>query len=395
MSIKELKARLAEINREAKVAEKNEDTEKLDALLKEAEDINEKINNANKLAKLNKLATDADDVDYSEGEKKDDDGTYENKAEKRGKALKAGNTVTMSKAIISPKAAVPSPQTVMPHHTSNDINTTFNDVSSLIDLVKVVPLNGGESYTRGFEKSFSEGDYTAEGAEYHEGEPEFGYADIKKTKITHYVEEPEEIKKLAPAAYDSTIRNSTSRGVRKKIARQIMIGAGTTDTITGIFNAPETVIEKNKDLVISQIDANTLDEIIFAYGGEEDVEGLHGLVLNKSDLKAFAMLRGADDKKIYTVKANGNTGTIDGVPYVLNSACPALSKSTTADNTYCMAYGPFQNYELAIFADVDVQESKHYKFRNGQIAYRADAYVGGNVAAWNGFVRIKKGSAEG
>lgn len=32
-----------------------------------------------------------------------------------------------------------------------------------------------------------------------------------------------------------------------------------------------------------------------------------------------------------------------------------------------------------------------YKFKQGQIAHRAEMYVGGNVAAYNGFVRIKKG----
>ena len=40
-----------------------------------------------------------------------------------------------------------------------------------------------------------------------------------------------------------------------------------------------------------------------------------------------------------------------------------------------------------------MERSKHVKFRQGQIAHRGDIFVGGNVAAYNGFVRVKKGSA--
>ena len=390
MSTKELKARLREISKETKAAEKEGNSERLEELLTEAENIEAKLEKAKMLARLDRMANDTDDDEDGEA---GDGNNYENKAEMRGKNLKAGIAVTMSKTLISPKAAISSAQTVMPSHTASDVKETFNDVSSLVDLVRIVPLDGGESYKRGFEKSFGEGDYTEEGGEYHNEDPEFGYAEIKKTKITHYVEEPEEIKKLAPAAYDSIISDSTARGVRKKLARQIVIGSGTTDTIVGIFNTPETIIEKSTDISISAIDENTLDNIVYSYGGEEDVEGYCGLILNKSDLKAFAMLRNSDGKKIYEVKSNGNTGTIDGIPYVINSACPALSKAATANDTYCMAYGPYHNYELAVFADIEVQRSEHYKFRNGQIAHRADAYVGGSPAAWNGFIRVKKEAA--
>ena len=55
-----------------------------------------------------------------------------------------------------------------------------------------------------------------------------------------------------------------------------------------------------------------------------------------------------------------------------------------------MAYGPLSNYELPVFSDMDVQHSSHYKFKQGQIAHRADIFSGGNVAAYNGFLRVKK-----
>lgn len=57
---------------------------------------------------------------------------------------------------------------------------------------------------------------------------------------------------------------------------------------------------------------------------------------------------------------------------------------------YCMAYGPLSNYEMAIFSDIDARKSLDYKFKQGQIAYRADIFAGGAVAAHNGFIRVKR-----
>ena len=102
------------------------------------------------------------------------------------------------------------------------------------------------------------------------------------------------------------------------------------------------------------------------------------------------MLRNADGKKVYEVKAQGNTGTIDGVPYIINSACKAVSNSTTTQGQYCMAYGPLSNYELATFSETEIKRSEDSKFREGMIAHRGVVFVGGNVAAHNGFLRIKK-----
>lgn len=70
--------------------------------------------------------------------------------------------------------------------------------------------------------------------------------------------------------------------------------------------------------------------------------------LNKSDLKAFSQLRTTDGKPFHTIVARGNAGTIDGIPYIINSVLPALSASATAAGTYCMAYGSLSNYRLVV-----------------------------------------------
>ncbi len=134
---------------------------------------------------------------------------------------------------------------------------------------------------------------------------------------------------------------------------------------------------------------------MFSYGGEEDVESGAALILNKQDLKAFAKLRDDNGNRVHTISYNGNTGLIDGVPFIINSACGVLSGAGTTPDTYCMAYGHLSNYGLAIFSDIDIQRSTDYKFRSGQVAHRGSVYVGGNVIKWNGFVRVKKATSSG
>ena len=390
MTVKEMKARLRAINAEAA---KTTDTEVLNKLLAEAEDLNAKIDEAKNRARLRQLADGAaESPEGTEGANGGEGGSDpENAATKRGKILLAGNKVSRVFAV---KNTLSSSSAVLTQHTATDVKETFNEVSSLVDRVKVIPLPGGESYKRGFVKSYGEGGYTAEGADYTTAEPTFGYASMSKAKITAYCEEPEEIKKLAPAAYDSIIEGSTEIAIRKKLSKQILVGAGGDNSVTGIFFNPSStsddIIDRSTDIELSAIDENTLDTIIYGFGGEEDVEDVAVLILNKADLKAFATCRLSDGKKAYTVVNHGNTGTIDGVPYIINSACKAVSNSTTTAGAYCMAYGPLSNYEMPVFSDIDIQHSNEYKFKQGQIAHRGDVFVGGNVAAHNGFLRVKK-----
>ena len=390
MTVKEMKARLRAINAEAA---NTTDAEVLNKLLAEAEDLNTKIEEAKNRERLKQLANGAaESPEGAEGANGGEGGSDpENAATKRGKTLLAGNKISR---VFGTKNTLSSSSAVLTQHTGTDVKETFNEVSSLVDRVKVIPLPGGESYKRGFVKSYGEGGYTAESADYTTAEPTFGYASMTKAKITAYCEEPEEIKKLAPAAYDSIIEGSTEIAIRKKLSKQILVGAGGDNSLVGIFHNPtsasDDIIDRNTDIEFSEIDENTLDTIIYAFGGEEDIEDVAVLILNKADLKAFATCRLSDGKKAYTVVNHGNTGTIDGVPYIINSACKAISNSTTTTGAYCMAYGPLSNYEMPVFSDIDIQHSNEYKFKQGQIAHRGDVFVGGNVAAHNGFLRVKK-----
>ena len=299
--------------------------------------------------------------------------------EARGKDLLEKRAVTVA-----------SGDLVIPKHDKGTINDTFNQVSTLIDRVQTTPLAGGESYSVPYEVSHGEGNYTAEGAPYIDVEVEFGYADILKTKVTAYSEITEEVEKLPKADYASRIFGGVQKALRKKITKEILTGTGEAGEFVGIFSPNATAINPATDVAVADIDADTLDTVIYAYGGDEDVEDEAVLILNKDDLRKFAMLKHDDGRKVYEVVNNGNTGTINGVNYVINSA--AKSTELALADEYVMAYGPLSNYEMGIFSPVEIKRSDDVKFKEGMIAHRASVFAGGNVVSFNGFVRVKKGA---
>jgi HK97 family phage major capsid protein len=320
------------------------------------------------------------------------------KYEQRGADLKAGKAAVygLNEIPISRSITIDTAGLVIPNQYSDKLNPTFNEVSSIVDLVHAISMPNGETYTQGFEKPASEAAaYTADGTDYHDTDPVYDYVTIAKTALTAYTEISKQASKLPNVNYQSMCSAGVRKSLRKKLAREIMIGDGAAGHFTGIFNAPANVIPVASDLEFSKIDADTLDKIVFGYGGDEDVEAAAYLILNKKDLAAFAAIRATDGKKLYKIVTNGNVGTIssDGsfsVNYVLNSTCPALSLAATAASTYCMAYGVLDYYEMPVFSDISIEMSTDYKFKQGMTAYAGETYAGGNVAAYKGFVRIKK-----
>ena len=303
--------------------------------------------------------------------------------ETRAKDLIEGRTITVAASDI-----------LLPNHQSSDLATApFRQVSSFVDLTKVKNLQGGESYEEPFVKSYGEGGLTGEGAEYTEAETVFGEAQINKVKITAYAEFSEETEKLPAADYEAEIRKGVEVALKKKLAQQQIAGAGTANTFTGILStdASNTAVLTTDDLEIGAFDQDTLNKIIFAYGGDEEVEQKGVLVLNKADLLALSLVRNEIGDHAYKIDLANQT--INTIPYVINSNCKALSSADTAEGDYTMFYGIPQHYTTAIFSPVDIKKSYDYKFKEGKIAYKAVVFAGGNTTSYRGFIRIKKGVA--
>jgi HK97 family phage major capsid protein len=143
--------------------------------------------------------------------------------------------------------------------------------------------------------------------------------------------------------------------------------------------------------VVQEQPLHSPESLVFAYGGDEEIEGGAVLILNKNDLRAFAGLKTQEGRKVHTIDYVNKT--IDGIPYIINSHCKAVSDSNTAAGEYVIAYGALKNYEVPVFSSVEIGKSTDYKFKDGIISYKASVFTGGNVVGYNGFLRIKKKAA--
>ena len=237
MSKKDLKNRLAELGKKAQALSGQELTDAMD----EARNIGEILDEIKTREELMAAAAAAGNNDPEPGKGSEPgEGGEEPKNQiraKNGKALKDGKAVSYkAKVLVNPRNAMTTERVAMPQHSSTEISPAFNNVSSLIDRVKTVPLPGGESYKRPYVVSYGDGaGSTTENADYNVSEPEFNYAEIVREKITAYAEEPEEMVKLPDADYDSVVEESVTRAIKRYASRQILVGPGGTGKFRGIF----------------------------------------------------------------------------------------------------------------------------------------------------------------
>lgn len=368
---KEIEDRLNEIRG---MVDKEEDMAKLEEMEKETDKLQEERAMIEKKMSLAKMTEIPMVSGKNAAEQRDI-------LEKRGKDLMESRTIKVS-----------SDEVLLPDHVDSTLAPyPFKPVSELVDRVHAINLQGGETYTKSYVKSYGEADNTEEGASYAETEPHYGYVTIPKVKVTAYTEITEELEKLPAIDYQAEVIKNINVSLRKKISQQIIKGDGTTNSFTGIFSDKADALKDQKDLEIAAIDENTLDDIVFAYGGEEAIENGACLILNKNDLRAFAKLRTKEGRKVHNIDYVNQT--IDGIPYVLNGNCSALSDPSTGAGTYCIAYGSLLNYEVPIFSNVEIGKSTDYKFKDGIVCYKASVFTGGNVVGYKGFVRVKKGTA--
>lgn len=320
--------------------------------------------------------------------------------EKRGEIWKGNNR--------EERAVVLDDTILIPKHKSNTVKAMpFNEVSSILDLVTITPFANGDTYEVPFEYETGEADYTGEvsssgtGGEYHEVGIKFGSSKIRKATLTTYTEISKQFLKTPSANYAERVQLNVVKSMYKKIAKEIIVGAGGDNAIQGILTQPEEVQNQkgsnvpnlviDEDMEIQSIDEKTLTNIIYQYGGDNDVEEGLVLLMNKMTLKEFENLRDGNGNKIHQITTYGATFLIDNVKGIFTSHIKSFEKASQGE--YFIAYGDPKAYELALFGALEVEESIHFKFKQGLIAYRADESIGGNLTAYKSWIRVKKGAA--
>ena len=246
----------------------------------------------------------------------------------------------------------------------------FNEVSSIVDMVKAEDCTGMGAYDVPFEVSSAAAADHAEGTEAAESDPVFGYAHIAPQEVAVVSRISRKVRKLSPVNYEDRVRRSALTALRKKAS----------SFIVSKIKASEQTAKKT----ITAVDEKTVRNIALAYGGDEEIAGNAVLVLNKVTLTALGDVRGTNEKqavyKITPHTGNTNRGTIEEgglvVEYCLNS--------NLADNEFI--YGNMMCFELGLFGDYEILVSEDADITKLMLTIVGNVDLGGEVVKKNGFI---------
>lgn len=293
---------------------------------------------------------------------------------------------------------------LIPSHLDPTVDALpWSEVSSIVDVVRKIPLQNGSEYTKAFQVSGDEGDYTLEptvtgetkDGVYHEVGAAFDKVTIKRNKITAITYESEELELLPDADYAAIIEDNVRIALRKKLAKEIILGNGVGNHFVGIA-APASTTGLNANTYEDKeytIDENFLINLLVDYGGEEDIEGKQLLVMNKQTIKDFAKIRDVNERPVFNISITGNTFTIDGYRGIFSSNIKPYSEAEEGE--IFLVYGNFNNYYLLDFGGDVIETSKEFKFDQGITAVRGKVFGGGNMAAYKAFLRATKPATDG
>lgn len=347
-------------------------------------------------------------------EKPADPAEEKDKAAERGSALMKGQEVKFSvqevrKALFVPGAVEKSVTLAtgtlaQPTGAGTNIRDPLgNGVGAIIDQVYVQDLTGMASYLEPyviseFDASGADVATAAGTARTASSDPTYGVAKISPYELTTTSYVDRNISRLTPANYYAKTFAMAMRALRRDTVKMIFNGDGqsTNNDMFGVKTAKNVAGSTIfSTLNVTAVDADLLTNLMFAYGGDEELGGNCRLYLNKADLLALGKLRGTNEKRrlfdIVPDAGNPNTGTIrEGgtiVPYSIASNLTALSGSSAGSSAIqTMVYGDPMNYELGLFGDYTVRVDESVKAVERMLTILGDAMVGGNLIVDKGFV---------
>lgn len=326
--------------------------------------------------------------------------TGKGEAEKRAESLKKENhfamTASEARSVLVSSGALATPTEV------GGISDPFSSVSSIVDMVRVEDMTGCGSYKEAYIKAWQTAAAGTEGTAPTPNDPQFGFVNIAPQLINTISYVSREVRKQTPLQYLAKVQEGAAIALRKVVANWIVSGSG-TNQIYGIVNA----VDKDGASMIqtyekaAAIDDKTLRDLVFSYGGDDNMFGGEGVVLflNKADLIAFGDVRSTTTlEPVYEIIPDGtnpNTGVIKdkglSVKYCINANCTSYTDATaTSDGVPTMIVGDPKNYKLGLFGNYEIEVSEDYKFGEGMLSVRGEVLVGGNVIKGNGFLVVVK-----
>lgn len=278
---------------------------------------------------------------------------------------------------------------VTPISGGSQINDGVNaQVSTLINQVRVETFDGMSAYEEAYLVSMPEATHgsvkTVSGTTRTASDPVWKKAKLTahEVQVTTYIDN--NILSLSPAAYAQKCQNYAMLALYRDINKMICNGDSLpSHEFFGILNAKNTDGESIFKLAsdVTAINEDTLRNLVFGYGGDEEVAANARLVLSKQSLYKFGniKIKTDDNRKLYEISQNGNTGTIkEGgltVPFTL---CSGIGDSA-------LGYGDPITFLLGLFGAYSIRVDTSYKAAERQLTVLGDVKVGGNLVVDKGF----------
>lgn len=323
-------------------------------------------------------------------------GTGARDLEEMGRALRAHEAVRFNVGELltarRDSVTVATGSIVAPVGAGTEIRDGFaGQVSGLIDMVTAEDFTGlsavEEPYVISEMAAQGGKTTTTAGTARTASDPTFGKAKISHYEVTTTSYVDRNLRRLSNAGYATKVQSMALRALRRKANGLIVNGDGaSTPDMFGICNAKNTdgaAIYASAALGTA-IGIDTLNTLVYAYGGSEELGGNARLLITKANLQALCKLRGTNEKRnlfrCIPEAGNPNSGVIDGdgllVPYTIVSAIGDTK----------IAYGDPLNYELGLFGDYTIRIDESYKAGERLDTVLGDVLVGGNLVVDKGFV---------
>ena len=291
--------------------------------------------------------------------------------EKRAKAFVETGKTEMRALLSTGKIAKPT-------NVSGDISDLADIASDIVDDVHAIPLSGTGAWTVAYKKTNASAADVTDGDEIGGTGATFDYVTINPAEWGITDEISNQVKKMSPLDYKSSIEKSALISLREKASNKIIAAVKASELTEKKYSIP--------------IDANYLKTVVLGFRAIK-TKGAVCLYVAQADLLEIGKVRGTNEKKaLYEIEFDaGSTtsGTIkEGGMAVRFRVLDGLSVGEQLFGQPGAIDMPmWDNYEIS------TNEGGEY-FKKNQIGIRGIQTAGADLVAYHGMQLISQNPSE-
>lgn len=375
--------------------------ERLNDLLKEANEIKERLSNkdvkltAEEVEKAEERSKEIQ-VEYdkaleeyrakaSESFKKGEEQEREvkikmNEREQRATDFKTNHKMSRSISSLLNKRNILSTGKIAKPSDVEGIDENFQGAYGIVNEFRVMDAGQVGDIRLAYHKTQPTVDAITEGTAPAANDPAFDYITLSPKTRGGVVYVSKAIENYTPLAYEDAILREVIPAMITDAEENAIKGFGTCADDSSTKLAQAISITNSS----GAIDQDTLRNILINFKRGENVRGVPTLFLTQAQLIEFGKVRGTNEKRpLYAITFDPNNsrrGTLsEGGSMVNYVICDALTK---------MVIGQLDGYTLALWGDYKVEVDGSYKFAEGLDTIRYEYTSAGSIRVPNCFAEI-------